>query len=573
MTDIIHRRLILVVTGAIAGLALYFLVDWQDQIENARLLTLCFVAVGVFFGSFLILFGRISLLKSLRSSAVQMLMATALYGLATLRFAPDQIGQVVQAPQVLFGLLILCTIPLPFHIVVQTSDWKDYRHLFQEAWSIFVRYTVAWILAGLSFLLIQLSEALLSTVGVTLIGDLLDHSYIVLPLVGGLLGLGLALVQELDAYISPILVIRLVRIFAPFILFVGLVFLVSITVNGAENFRQFLSPAGILLVLVAVSVSVISAAIDRDETHAAHGRVIAQSARAMCLLVPVMAGIAAWGLWVRVSNLGWTPDRVLAAMVAAVALAYGGTYAGSVLRGASWMQYIRQGNIRLALVIICVAGLGMTPLIDAEKISAQSQLARFGQKGFGATEDLGVLSDWGVAGAAALAELSNLAKEPGHEALAAAVARAQGDDIKPQVREALIAELTKILPVQPASATATRDIFLAGLDDGLVSSVLQACQRGLKSGHPACVLVVADFLPSSVGEEAILYFSRFDWDLSSKVLIEGAVQDRPVIHDRKPGTDQEIEALIDALQAEPLPLRPVAVNEMVVNGKSLIIVP
>ena len=41
------------------------------------------------------------------------------------------------------------------------------------------------------------------------------------------------------------------------------------------------------------------------------------------------------------------------------------------------MERIRQGNIRVALGIIVLAALWLTPVLNAERISAQSQLARF----------------------------------------------------------------------------------------------------------------------------------------------------------------------------------------------------
>lgn len=575
MNDVIHRRLILIATGAIAGLAFYALTEWLHTAANARLLALCFVATGYFFGSLLILFGRISLWLSLRGAALQAAVTTLLFWSVSLRFEPDDVTQVLQSPTAIFGLLVMGAVPLPFLIVVHTTSWKDYPHLFQEAWSIFVRYAVAWMFAGLAYLLIALSDSLLSTVGVSLIGDLLEHNYVFMPLLGGLLGLGLALVLELDTFISPDLLVRLLRIFSPFILFISLIFLISIIVNGAEGFREFLSPAGILLALVAVSVSIISAVIDRDDSHAAHGRIIAQSARLLAVIVPIMAAIAAWGIVVRVLDLGWTPTRVLAAMLAIWALAYGATYAGSVLRGAAWMRHIRQGNIRLALLGVVLAGLGLTPVINAERMSAQSQFARLSTPG--AVIDYhfwdGSL-DLGIDGAAAVDDLVELSKKPGYETLAQALTERSGAEEQPPNRDALIANIVALMPLQPSTATATRDILLQGASDADLEQINRGCQRKLPSGKPACVMVVADFLPASVGEEALALYSAFEWRMESRTLIEGEVSDRPLSYDlsTKPDNAWIIE-LIEALQAEPKPIQPVQLNQMDVNGKNLIILP
>ena len=121
------------------------------------------------------------------------------------------------------------------------------------------------------------------------------------------------------------------------------------------------------------------------------------------------------------------------AVVAVLGLGYGGLYALAVLRGAGWMGRIRQANVWMALVLLAVSALWLSPVLNAEAISARSLEARYLSGAVPAERlDVDALADWGRAGAAARARLEELAREPGQEALAARLAAAPGRRRRPR---------------------------------------------------------------------------------------------------------------------------------------------
>ena len=71
----------------------------------------------------------------------------------------------------------------------------------------------------------------------------------------------------------------------------------------------------------------------------------------------------------------------------------------------------------------------------------------------------------------------------------------------------VLAGLVALMPLQPPTATATRDFMLAGLDGYTVNDWAMACGRGLPDGKPGCLMVVADLWPREPGEEAIVLLS------------------------------------------------------------------
>jgi hypothetical protein len=443
------------------------------------------------------------------------------------------------------ALLAVAALPVPFLIAQGRGNWRDYGALFLEAWSIVVRFAAAWAFAGLVWLVIYLSDQVLGIVGVTVIGDLLDLTMVPIVITGAALGLGMAVVFELVELLSPYLVLRLFRLLLPVVLAVMVVFLIALPFRGLEGLFND-SP------------------------------LLRRAAQGMALILPLLAGIAAWAIWLRVDQHGWTPERLFVALMAGLGLAYGVVYALAVVRGAGWMDRIRQGNVGMALLVIGLAALWLTPVLDAERISAGSQLARF-EAGQTAVADLDVaaLEGWGLAGERVLATLAERAKEPGQEALAALLVGEAPDD-SAKVAAAATA-LAAAMPVQPATATGTRDTLLLSAADYMLTDWQAVCDRKLEDGGPACLMVVADLLPTAPGEEGMLILERSADHVEVLGLYLGAggmLMTRPAMRadGRFPATE-DARALLRSWRVTPPPLTPALVNQLGTGETGLMILP
>lgn len=234
----------------------------------------------------------------------------------------------------------------------------------------------------------------------------------------------------------------------------------------------------------------------------------------------------------------------------------------------------------MAVAGIAAAVLWLTPILNAERISANALVARY-QSGKTAAADLDVsqLMAWGSAGAAALETLQVLAKEPGQDALAAALSEAAtttySDAADPDPAKAL-ADLVAVLPLQPATATADRDRLLFGMQGYELVSWLNACKTPLANGKPGCVMVIADFSPVNPGNEAIIVL-RDTGDAmryEAFVQIDGTVERRTVstLNGYLPYDETGAE-MIAQLQASPPKITSVPLNQISVGGRSLLIFP
>jgi hypothetical protein len=247
-----------------------------------------------------------------------------------------------------------------------------------------------------------------------------------------------------------------------------------------------------------------------------------------------------------------------------------------VLRGGPWMERIRQGNIRMALGIIVVAALWLTPVLNAERISARDQLARY-EAGTTKVEalDLYALRSWGKPGAEAIAALETRAKEPGQEALAAALAGQTGGAVVD--RAALVARVVAAMPVQPATATGTRDTLLDAVDDYLLQDWARVCDQALETGKPGCLMVVADLLPNRPGEEAMLFLQRSpDYTEVSGLYLDdaGMAVIRTATHpDGRYLEPAEAATLLRQYQEAPPPVTAVPLNQIGTGETGLIFLP
>ena len=573
-----QRRGLLALTGALAGLSLWLLdeVSLRGGLPDRLHFFLTAFAV-VFFGGLLAMAGPLRLGRAALSAAPLAAGVAGLLLLASLRF--DMVAEFHFADLSFAAAFALCFLALPFLIAAAGPGWRDYAALFSETWLLVVRVVMAWVFAGLIWALIWLSDALLGLVGLGVMDWLMAEGGPLPGMVTGMaLGMGIAVAVENADLLSPDLILRLLRLLALPLLAVMAVFLVALPVQGLSRLPEGISAAVILLLLVACAVALISAVVERDEAQAAAGAVIPRAAQGLALLLPVPVVLAGWALAQRVVQHGWTPGRLFGVVLVVLAAGYALLYLRALLAGAGWRGWVRRGNLGMALAAMAAAALWLTPVLNAEAISARSQLARLeaGQVK-PADLDLAALERWGRAGARALERLETLALEPGQEVLAERMAartqeRAESGDpvVIAQEAEALLADLRAVMPVQPAGATATRDMLLAAIPAMELQSWIDAC-RSLLPGteRPGCVFVVADLWSDEPGEEALVLlrepsgFIRYE----GLGLRGGEVQRRSVaamsgvLPDRAEG-----EALIGTLQDAPVALAPAPLNALGVAG-------
>ncbi|NJM82961.1 MAG: DUF4153 domain-containing protein [Tabrizicola sp.] len=573
MTATLQQRWVLALIGAAGAAAFYGLLELTDNnvLSSGRAISLA-AFICTFFGGILAAAGPIGLRKAALGALV---IAAVTAGLVALKVWSRGDGDIFfEAPLTFLAAFTVATLPLPFLISWSGPGWRDYPTLFFEAWSITVRSAAAGAFTGLVWLVISLSDALFQLIGLEVISDLLDITIVPFLITGAVLGLAMAVVHEFADLLSPYLVLRLFRLLLPVVTAVMAVFLATLPFRDLDGLFQDFSPAMVLLTMVATGIALVSIAIDQTDEEATASPFLRAAAQVQALILPVMAGFAAWALWTRIDQYGLTPERIFISILAIFALGYGLFYALAVLRRTAWMARIRRTNLWMALAAIVTAALWLTPLLDAERISARNQLARF-EAGQTPLDQLDIyqIGSWGAAGEAALAALEAKAKEPGQEALANRLAP---DAAVPPSREALVAELIPLLPLQPPTATGTRDVLIGALVDYELADWIASCKRLQPDGRAGCVLVVADLLPDQPGEEGMIILyqgDRYYHVLGVYVQDARLAQREARRTDGSYLTTEDAEALLRAYQDGMPPLAPARLNQLGTDSRAITILP
>ncbi len=512
--EIALNRLIMALIGGAAGLAAYGLIEvLPDYVENERLLLLIVTATGGFFAGFLAATGPLPFARAALAAAVAAVPAAILITWASFRF--ETVEDFLETGHPLAACAAIVVIGLPFLIAAQQPGrgWRDYPALFTEAWNIVVRYAAAWVFVGVFWGVLMLSHLLLSLVGIEIIEDLIDIDVVPFVLTGLVLGLALAVVVELSDYVSPFLILRLLRLLLPPVLVVTAVFLVALPIQGLSDLFGGISTAATLMGMAVGIATLITSALDRTDDEAAEAAVTRGSAQLLALAMPVLGILALYAIWLRVADHGWTPHRLAAATGALIVLGYGILYALAVALRRNWTGRIRGANVAMALATVAAAVLWLTPLVDPQRISAADQVARFARGDVSAEDlDLWFLGrESGVAGTAALERLAAM-DHPGAEKLAArietlatATSRWSFENEVPQVdTPAKLALIAERLAVRPDGARLPDDPF-PGLSATDLSTIAEGCERTTPGGAPGCVLVMADFVAEVPGDEGMLF--------------------------------------------------------------------
>jgi hypothetical protein len=562
----VSQRLVLTALGAVAGAALWLLTDSLPALLFGTAALALTVYAWVFAVATLLLAGPMPPARAASSAA---LVAVVMAGLAALAGRSEILPfDTLDRPLHWLAGLVVVFVPLPFLIAAGRAEgWRHYATLFTESWGLVVRGAAAGLFTGFVWGLIALSDALLRIVGITLLDWLWSAEVLVWIVTGGVLGLSLAVVGELGDVLSPALVLRLFRLLVVPVLAVMALFILALPFSGLSGLLGGVSVTLTLLAMIGAAATLLTAALDRDDGMAAHGAVMRQAMQALALLLPVPAVLAAYALWLRVDQYGWTPDRVFAAVIAVLGLGYGFGYALAVIRRRHWMARIRAVNTGMALALVALAALWLTPLLDAQRIAAQSQLSRF-EAGLTPVEALDVpaIDGWGRAGADARARLAEIAATPGQEALAALLADPYAlPDETPEGRAALLATLAGLMPLQPPAATATRDMLLQAIPAGELQRWIDACRAQMPDGRAGCVFAVADLWPAEPGEEALVVLrDASGWVDVTGIGLRGGVptQSTAVAMDGALVDPVRGEALLRALQDAPAPVTPAPLNRI-----------
>ncbi len=287
----------------------------------------------------------------------------------------DLEGAVPLIPQ----LALLWLHLLPFaQCRLASGQWRPhYRQVFTFAWRNILTLGEAGIFTGLFWALLFLWQGLFNMLGIGFFKELFSEPVFIYPVTSITFGVALYLIGSLGRWTEVVLeqilsVLKWLAVVAGLILVLFtaalLLKLPTLLFTGERAIG-----AAWLLWLVAVVVLLINAAFRDGTLERPYPRWIGVALRACMPLLIVIAATAAYSLYVRAAHYGLTVSRIWACVVATVAIAYAAGYSVAATGKGRWMGKIESVNIAVALGLITVMALLLTPILSPYRLSANSQ--------------------------------------------------------------------------------------------------------------------------------------------------------------------------------------------------------
>jgi Domain of unknown function (DUF4153) len=251
-----------------------------------------------------------------------------------------------------------------------------YSTHFDTGWKHGVQIMLAMLFVWVFWGILNLGTGLFELVNITFIGTLITNPKFAIPVTT--VGFAYAL-QLTDVRIELVrgtrtLLLLLLSWLLPVMTVLAIGFLLALPFTGLEVLWKTKFAAGLLLIVSAALIFLVNA-VYQD------GRSIpAVILRYISLLVPAalipLVAIAAYALTLRVTQYGWTTDRVLVFSCLVVAACYAIGYSYAAVRSGLSLRQIEPVNILVGFVIVCVLIALNTPIADPVRISVESQVAR-----------------------------------------------------------------------------------------------------------------------------------------------------------------------------------------------------
>lgn len=284
--------------------------------------------------------------------------------------------------EVAVPLVVLWLMLLPFLAIrLAHGSWSaDYREFFTIAWRNKLLLAEAALFTIAFWLLLLLWATLFSSLGFNFFEELFRTTIFIYPATALAFGVALHLIGSVERFVSVALeqilgLFKWLAVVAGLLLLLFSITLVAKLPGLIESGTRVINAAW-LLWLVAVMVLLLNAAYRDGSGVRPYPTFIATTLRYIVPAMILVALTALYALGVRITGYGLTTGRFWAALVAVTALVYASGYSVSAFRAGCWMKGMGRVNVGVAVSLIAVIGLTLTPVLSPYRLSANSQYNR-----------------------------------------------------------------------------------------------------------------------------------------------------------------------------------------------------
>lgn len=254
----------------------------------------------------------------------------------------------------------------------------SYRAYFDFGWKHVIQLAVMFVFTLVFWLMMFLGAALFDLIGLKFLRTMIEKAWFVLPASALVVATALHVTDvrpSMTLGIRTLTLTLLSWLLLPMTAMVC-VFLVSLPFTGLAPLWATQSAAALLLAVSAALIVLINAVYQDGAAERALARVLKITATTAAVSLLPLALIAAYALYLRVDQYGWTPDRVLAAALVTIVLGFAGGYVWAAAARGPWLAFIEKWNPVMAGAVAVIFLALFTPIADPARITASNQIAR-----------------------------------------------------------------------------------------------------------------------------------------------------------------------------------------------------
>lgn len=280
--------------------------------------------------------------------------------------------------------LILWLVPVIFVLnsLLLSADIEkkfiaSYNTYFDEAWKKALQLILGIIFCGMMWSILFLGSELLSIIGFDWFKELIKNKYFIY--ISSLLALAIS-VQVSDTQPKIIdgtrrLILSVLAWLLPLIVIIGIIFLSSLLFTGLQPLWDAnKSSSSFIFSASAFFVLLINAAYQKGEDEKIINPALKASIKIGSLIILIFGLIAAYDLYIRTRQYGFTEIRLMGFIAAYINISYGLFYSLAIFTKNPFMNLIEKTNIIMAWIFAIIFTAILTPWGDLAKVGVNSQI-------------------------------------------------------------------------------------------------------------------------------------------------------------------------------------------------------
>ncbi len=265
----------------------------------------------------------------------------------------------------------------------------SYESQFGFSWHIFLSFVLAWLFTFIFWLVLQLWGALFRIVDISFFRELFKEEWFLYPVLSLAFAYAVIIFRtKINAVGAVQRILRaLISILLPLLLSIATMFVAVLPFTGVSLIWEKGYGSGTIVGFVGLTLFFFNA-VYQSGKQVPYNDVLNYGVKHAVLVLNALLALAAYGVWLRVTQYGLTIERILAIILLVLMAGYVLSYSVIILlKRRNWAEYFGKANTSMALLASLIIVLLFTPMLDAARLSVDSQLRRL-EAGKVAIQDL-----------------------------------------------------------------------------------------------------------------------------------------------------------------------------------------